>query len=94
MQLTQYTHQRPIVLYQPIGCTHCAGTGYRGRTAIMEFLAMSDPIRRLVLRHADASEIQQAAIAAGMQTMYKDGLSKALQGITTIEEVLRVTQAS
>ncbi len=55
---------------------------------------MSDPIRRLVLKHADAGELQQAAIEAGMQTMYQDGLCKALHGITTIEEVLRVTHVS
>lgn len=94
MQLNRLTVERPVRLYEAVGCSHCANTGYRGRTAIMEFLPISDPIRRLVLKHADASEIQQAAIEAGMHTMYQDGLAKALQGITTLEEVLRVTQVS
>ena len=53
---------------------------------------MSDPIRRLVLKESDASQIQQAALAEGMRTMYEDGLLKAVQGTTTIEEVVRVTQ--
>ncbi len=80
-----------ITLYRPVGCEHCGGTGYRGRAAIMEFLVMSDPLRRLVLKHADAGELQAAAQQEGMDTMYEDGLRKAVAGLTTIEEVLRVT---
>ena len=53
---------------------------------------MSDPIRRLVMQHATAGEIENQARAEGMRTMYEDGLVKALAGLTTIEEVLRVTQ--
>jgi general secretion pathway protein E len=92
--LKQYTTDDPVMLYQSAGCERCASTGYRGRTAIVEFLPMTDTLRRLIIKHADAGEIQQAAIAAGMQTMYQDGLRKALQGVTTIEEVLRVTQVA
>ena len=80
-----------ITLYKPVGCEHCGGTGYRGRAAIMEFLVMSDPLRRLVLKHADAGELQATAQQEGMDTMYEDGLRKAVAGLTTIEEVLRVT---
>lgn len=79
------------VLYSPVGCGHCNGIGYRGRLAIMEFLVMSDTIRRLVLQHAQAREIEQVAIEEGMLTMYQDGLKKAIAGMTTLEEVLRVT---
>ncbi|NHI02083.1 type II secretion system ATPase GspE [Oceanimonas sp. MB9] len=82
----------PIRLYRPVGCDHCAGTGYHGRLAIQELLVMNDDIRKLVLSHADAGQIQHAAVAAGMRTMYGDGLLKALQGITHVEEVIRVTQ--
>ncbi|MBT8063919.1 MAG: type II secretion system ATPase GspE [Gammaproteobacteria bacterium] len=67
-------------------------TGYRGRTSILELLPISDPIRRLVMRHATSGELQEQAVADGMRTMYQDGLNKCLQGITTLEEVLRVTQ--
>ncbi|MDG4549508.1 MAG: type II secretion system ATPase GspE [Candidatus Contendobacter sp.] len=80
-----------ITLYKAVGCEQCGGTGYRGRAAIMEFLAMSDPLRRMVLKHADATELQAEAQKEGMDTMYEDGLRKAVAGLTTIEEVLRVT---
>jgi general secretion pathway protein E len=79
------------VLYRPVGCERCNGIGYRGRLAIMEFLVMSEAIRRLVLRHAQAREIESLAIEEGMSTMYQDGLKKAIAGLTTLEEVLRVT---
>ncbi len=80
-----------ITLYKAVGCEQCGGTGYRGRAAIMEFLIMSDPLRRMVLKHADATELQTEAQKEGMDTMYEDGLRKAVAGLTTIEEVLRVT---
>ncbi|MEG2804204.1 type II secretion system ATPase GspE [Stenotrophomonas sp.] len=71
-----------------------APTGYLGRTTIMEFLVMNDELRRAVMRRAGMGEIEQIARAAGMRTMYEDGLSKALLGHTTLEEVLRVTEES
>ena len=63
-----------------------------GRTTIMEFLVMDDSLRRLVMQHAGMGELEEAARERGMRTMYEDGLIKAMQGLTTIEEVLRVTQ--
>ncbi|WP_411849849.1 type II secretion system ATPase GspE [Stenotrophomonas sp. LGBM10] len=85
--------QGEIFLYraQP---SAAAPTGYLGRTTIMEFLVMNDELRRAVMRRAGMGEIEQIARAAGMRTMYEDGLSKALQGHTTLEEVLRVTEES
>lgn len=91
LRLHRFSDTRDITLYKPIGCEQCGGTGYRGRAAIMEFLVMSDPLRRMVLKHADAGELQAAAQKEGMDTMYEDGLRKAVAGLTTIEEVLRVT---
>ena len=79
-------------LYRPKGCTVCSETGYRGRTMILELMPMTDTIRPLVLRHAEARELQAEAIRGGMQTMYAHGIKKALAGITTIEEVIRVTR--
>ena len=67
-------------------------TGYAGRVSIVELLVMSDTIRGMVMRHVTSGEVRQQAIAEGMQTMYENGLSKAVAGITTIEEVLRVTR--
>lgn len=92
LKLHRYTDANPILLYKPRGCSACGGIGYKGRAAIMEFLIMNDHLRRLVLRHADAGEIQAAAQAQGMDNMYEDGLSKAVAGVTTVEDVLRVTQ--
>jgi len=80
----------PIRLFRPVGCAACGGTGYRGRTMILELLLPSDPIRSLVLRHAEAREIAAEAVRGGMQTMYVHGLRKSLAGVTSIDEVMRV----
>ena len=69
-----------------------SSTGYLGRTTIMEFLVMNDELRRAVMRHAGMGELEQIARQHGMRTMYEDGIAKALAGVTTIEEVLRVTE--
>jgi general secretion pathway protein E len=94
LKLTPLNPGESIHLHRPVGCPHCAGTGYHGRLAIQELLVMNDDIRKLVLSHADAGKIQEAAIRNGMTTMYGDGLHKALHGITNIEEVIRVTQGA
>ncbi len=81
-----------VRLFRAKGCEQCNGTGYRGRLVIAEMLRMSDPIRRAVLEHATATEIQRIAREEGMLTMYEDGLRKSLLGWTTLEEVLRVAE--
>ena len=70
------------------------GTGYAGRLAIIEILPMSERIRELVLKRCDVGEIARVAADEGMVTMRDDGLKKAVAGLTTIEEVLRVTPAA
>jgi general secretion pathway protein E len=82
----------PPMLYRAAGCRHCNQTGYRGRLVIAEVLLMSDRIRQAVLGHATAGEIHRLAAEEGMHTMYEDGLRKAVAGLTTIEEVLRVAE--
>ncbi|WAK02679.1 type II secretion system ATPase GspE [Methylobacter sp. YRD-M1] len=89
--LRRFMPEGDIVLYKPVGCSACGGLGYRGRLAIIEFLLMTDPIRKLIMAHEEAGTIQKLAIEQGMVTMSDDGLQKALQGVTTIEEVMRVT---
>jgi len=79
-------------LYRPGSCDFCAGTGYRGRTMILELMAVTEAIHPLILRHADAREIQAEAVRGGMRTMYAHGIGKALAGMTTLEEVIRVTR--
>jgi general secretion pathway protein E len=83
---------REPTLYDAVGCEECHGSGYRGQMAVIEVLAVSDAIRRLVLNHAEAREIHRVAVEEGMRTMYHDGLLKAMAGRTTVEEVLRVTR--
>ncbi len=92
--LARYAGAGEITLYHPKGCPHCAQTGYTGRISIMEMLPMTDPLRRLVMKHANAGELRDEAVRGGMLTMYEDGLRKAIRGITTFEEVLRVTRES
>lgn len=81
-----------LVLYEPVGCDACAHTGFIGRVAIMEILPMSDAVRALVMRHATSGDILKQAATEGMMTMYDHGLRKVLAGVTTLEEVLRVTR--
>jgi general secretion pathway protein E len=78
-------------LYKASGCESCGGTGYSGRTAILEILRMTDPIKKLVLKRCDVGDIAKAAETQGMIPMRDDGLRKVVAGKTTIEEVLRVT---
>ena len=89
--LRRFQPSGPIHLWRPRP-SPLSISGYLGRGTIMEFLVMNDDLRRLVMQHAGMGEIEEAARKAGMRTMYEDGLVKAMQGITTIEEVLRVTQ--
>ncbi len=86
----QYGNQ----LYRPRGCDVCHGTGYQGRTGAYELLIMDDTIRTLVMQHANANMIKDAALEAGMRTLLEDGVRKVLSGETTASEVLRVTQES
>ncbi|TMG80477.1 MAG: type II secretion system protein GspE, partial [Betaproteobacteria bacterium] len=81
-----------ITLYHAKGCKQCAQTGYMGRVSILEMMPMTDPMRSLVMRHATATDLRAEAIKQGMTTMYEDGMRKALRGVTTFEEVLRVTR--
>jgi len=79
-------------LYKGQGCNFCGNTGYLGRTGIYEVLVITDQIAKLILEHAASGEIEEAGVAAGMITMKQDGYLKVLEGITTMEEVLRVAQ--
>jgi general secretion pathway protein E len=79
-------------IWRPVGCAKCNHTGYFGRISINEVLLMSDAVRRQILQHTEATELQRTAVAAGMRPMFQDGIAKALAGITTVDEVLRVTR--
>jgi len=94
LDLGRRTKRRPPTLWHPVGCTTCRGTGYRGRLAIAEFLQLDAAIEHLIFAHSEHSEIEKAAVVAGMQTMFDAGLNAALEGITTIEEVARSIRAA
>jgi general secretion pathway protein E len=78
-----------ITLWHPVGCEHCRQTGYRGRLAICEFLVPDEAVERLIFARADHAQVERAAVAAGMQTMFEAGIDAALAGATTIEDVIR-----
>jgi len=83
-----------VTLYRAVGCKECGGTGYRGRTAIAELLVLDESFHKLVLGRADIAGLAAAARAAGLVELRRDGLAKAAAGVTSLEEVLRVTGAA
>jgi general secretion pathway protein E len=92
MRLRKFSTDPQITLWQAKGCSHCANTGYIGRVCITEMMPMTDALRSLVMKHANAGDLRAEAIRGGMVTMYDDGLRKAVKGVTTFEEVLRATR--
>ncbi|MEJ2723968.1 MAG: type II secretion system ATPase GspE [Deltaproteobacteria bacterium] len=79
-------------VYRGAGCSSCLKTGYRGRTGIFEMMMLTDAVKNLILRTSDANAVKRAAVEQGMVTLRQDGAAKVLAGVTTIEEVFRVTQ--
>ncbi|HOS94274.1 MAG TPA: ATPase, T2SS/T4P/T4SS family, partial [Armatimonadota bacterium] len=79
-------------VYRPRGCDQCRFSGYRGRTAVFEILTMSEPVERLILRRASTGEIREQSISQGMRTLRQDGISRVIAGVTSVEEIIRVTQ--
>ncbi|MBI5530523.1 MAG: type II/IV secretion system protein [Candidatus Doudnabacteria bacterium] len=82
--------RQEVTVYQGKGCAVCSQIGYKGRIGIFEVLEVDDTIRRLITERANASDIKKQAIKNGMTTMFEDGLQKVLNGLTSLEEVLRV----
>ncbi len=78
-------------IYRAKGCSACLQTGYRGRTGIFELMVLDDDIKNLILKTSDANAIKRQAVEGGMITLRRDGVRKVLGGVTTIEEVFRVT---
>jgi len=81
-----------VEMYEGRGCESCRFTGYRGRTGIYEILTISEPVREMILNHSSSQQIKQKAVSQGMRTLRQDGLQKVLKGVTTLTEVIRVTQ--
>ena len=77
-------------LFKPVGCLRCSNTGYRGRLGVYELLVVSDNIKKMTLQRRSSGEIAEMAVREGMITLRRDGLLKVRQGITSVEEVMRV----
>jgi general secretion pathway protein E len=92
LNLNRFVDSDELTLYQATGCDQCKDNGYIGRSVVTELLTLSEPIRRLILSRPDGTSIQNTAIESGMDTMQVDGIKKALLGLTSIEDVMRVTQ--
>ena len=84
------SHPGDLDAFEPVGCLHCRGSGYLGRIGIYEVMTLNDEIRALILERESAAEIAAAAKRAGMRTLSDDGLEKVQQGITSVQEILRV----
>jgi type IV pilus assembly protein PilB len=80
----------PHELFRPVGCRNCANTGYRGRIALHEVMPISPEIEALAIRRASAGEIREVAVEQGMYDLRADGLAKAVAGLTSVKEVMRV----
>ena len=82
----------PLKLYKGKGCPECSNSGYLGRIGIFEVVSLTDRLAKMVLEHASSADISKEAISEGMITMMQDGYLKVIEGITTVEEVMRVAQ--
>ncbi len=79
-------------LWHPVGCPQCSHTGYKGRTGVYELMVADEPVRALIHSHASEAELHKAAVASGLRPMREDGQRLVDQGITSLEEVVRVTR--
>ncbi|HVT22695.1 MAG TPA: ATPase, T2SS/T4P/T4SS family, partial [Mycobacteriales bacterium] len=86
-----WNEEAPLpTLYRPVGCSACAKTGYKGRVALTEVMLVSEEVERLTVERATAIDIGKVAVQQGMRPLRLDGMDKAVHGLTSIEEVLRV----
>ena len=83
----------PFIAHRGAGCGSCGGTSYKGRVALYEVMPLSDEIREAILSGATALDLKRTAIQSGMKTLRQSGLTKVAEGVTTVEEIMRVTMA-
>lgn len=84
---------RDIPLYKGTGCKHCSNTGFKGRIAIYEVMPVNENVKELILKGASSTDLKKEVIKSGLSTLRKSALNKMKQGLTTVEEVLRITSA-
>src|SRR5262249_26256323 len=81
-----------VLYHSGQGCDECGGSGFQGRIGIHEVLEVEETVQKMIVSHATSEDLQLAAIRNGMITMQQDGFLKAARGVTTVEEILRVTR--
>jgi len=91
VQFTEKDLSNGFTVYKGRGCQICGNTGYKGRVALYEVMSLKREIKELILQGAQTPEIKAQAIKLGMQTLRRSGLKKIMEGVTTLEEVVRVT---
>jgi general secretion pathway protein E len=90
-ELKDYLPENPV-FYKGAGCKECGGSGYKGREMISEVLLVSETMSRMIARNASKEELTKQAVEEGFVSMFEDGVHKALEGRTTIDEVYRVAR--
>ena len=90
--IRRFVAAETVIFYKAVGCEACSGTGYFGRTTVLELMSMNDAVRAKVLAHAESNDIEKTALENGMRSMFEDGIRKALAGVTSIEEIMRATR--
>jgi len=91
-RLREMVTEPVLTLWAPVGCTHCSQTGYRGRLALHEVMVVTEEIERLTVTRCSSSEIAREAARGGMESLLMDGWAKVLDGLTTLEELLRIVK--
>jgi len=88
----QSSADAPLKMAKGAGCPQCKGTGFRGRSAIVEMMVLDDELRELIISNPSVGKLREAACAKGMRLLWEEGMAKVLAGATTVEEVLRVAE--
>ena len=91
-ELTLLEGAQPALLYRPVGCPQCSNTGYHRRTGIYELLRVDDGLRHLIHDRAAEQDLREYALQHGMHSLRQDGLRLVVAGVTSLEELLRVTR--
>ena len=92
LDVQKYFTGKHIVLYKGKGCSGCGNTGFRGRTAIYEFIEVTPDLQELILQHPSTAQIWKVARKQGSVTLFEDGLEKVKSGVTSLDELLRMAE--
>jgi type IV pilus assembly protein PilB len=91
-QMETVRAEKPLKLFKAVGCSRCGGSGYKGRVGVHELLTMNDELKRMINKGMPSDEIKKVAVETGMATLYEDAMLKVREGVSSIEEALRVVR--